>query len=69
MADAVRKGRQAHGLALPHTKLTAFLKSEIGTLAKQGVKYKDIAAKFGICRQHAGQIAIKNGVRRNGLSK
>ena len=32
------------------------------------VQYKDIAAKFGICRQHAGQIAIKNGVRRNGIS-
>ena len=68
MADAVKKGRQAKGAALPHTKLTEFLKSEITSLAKQGVQYKDIAAKFGICRQHAGQIAIKNGVRRNGIS-
>ncbi|MBF5007633.1 HNH endonuclease signature motif containing protein [Diaphorobacter caeni] len=68
MADAVRKGRHAHGSTLPHTKLTEFLKGEIADLARQGVQYKDIAAKFGICRQHAGQIAIKNGVRRNGIS-
>lgn len=69
MADAVNKGRQAQGSMLPHTKLTSFISSEIVALAKQGYQYKEIAARFGICRQHAGQIAIKNGVRRNGFSQ
>lgn len=69
MADAVNKGRQAKGPMLPHTKLTASISAEIVELAKQGHRYKDIAVRFGICRQHAGQIAIKHGVRRNGFSK
>ena len=69
MADAVAKGRHAHGSMLPHTKLTACISAEITAMAKQGHQYKEIAARFGICRQHAGQIAIKNGVRRNGFSQ
>lgn len=69
MADAVSKGRQARGSMLPQTKLTAFISAEIVALAKQGHQYQDIAARFGICRQHAGQIAIKNGVRRNGFNQ
>lgn len=69
MADAVAKDRHAHGSMLPQTKLTAFISAEIVALAKQGHQYKEIAARFGICRQHAGQIAIKNGVRRNGISQ
>lgn len=69
MADAVSKGRQARGASLPHTKLTTFITQEIAAMAKQGLPYKEIAARFGICKQHAGQIAIKNGVRRYGISK
>lgn len=69
MADAVAKGRQAKGAMLPHTKLTEFIRSEIAGLAKQGLKYKDIAIRFGITSSHAGQIAIKQGVRRNGISQ
>ena len=67
MADAVAKGRQAKGSMLPHTKLTNFVVSEIVGLAMQGVSYKEVAQRFGICRQHVGQIAIKNGVRRHGI--
>ncbi len=69
MADAVSKGRQAKGNSLPHTKITAFIADQIVTLARQGIKYTEISARFGICRQHAGQIAIKNGVRRHGISQ
>lgn len=69
MADAVAKGRQARGSMLPHTKLTPSISAEIVTMAQQGYRYKEISAHFGICRQCAGQVAIKNGVRRNGISK
>ena len=68
MADAVAKGRQARGSMLPQTKLTALVSAEIVVLAKQGHQSKNIAAQFGISRQHAGQVAIKSGVRRNGIS-
>lgn len=66
MLDAVSKGRQAKGYLLPHTKLSDLDKHEITNRAKNGEKYADIAKDFGICRQHAGMIAIKQGVRRNG---
>lgn len=69
MGDAVSKGRQAKGFALPHTKLSKADKMELVAMAASGTPYQDIAARFGICRQHAGQIAIRNGVRRNGISK
>lgn len=69
MQDAVAKGRQAKGGDLPHTKLTSSHKAEITRLAKAGIPYKEIAKKFGVCRQSAGSIAIKNGVRRNGISQ
>ncbi len=69
MRDAVSKGRQASGLKLPHTKINAFMAAEIIAMAKAGKPYKEVAQAFGICRQHVGQIAIKNGVRRNGISK
>lgn len=69
MADAVRKDRQARGAMLPQTKLSVEDRSAIVEQAKLGVPYKDIAEKFNVCRQVVGQIAIKNGVRRNGLSK
>lgn len=68
MADAVRKGRQAQGEMLPQTKITDFIRREIVRMAQEGAKYKDIAAEFGIGRHHVGQIAIKNGVRRYGIS-
>ncbi|HCP79402.1 MAG: hypothetical protein CML16_03215 [Pusillimonas sp.] len=69
MQDAVSKGRQAKGEALPNFKVTSYVKAEIVAMAKAGIPYKDVAAAFGICRQHAGYIAIQNGVRRDGISK
>ena len=69
MADAVAKGRQAKGGMLPQTLLTEQDKQEIVRLAKSGAAYNDISLAFGICKQHAGRIAITNGVRRNGISK
>lgn len=69
MRDAVRKNRQAKGFRLPHTKLTESAKAEIVSMARRGVKYKAISEKFGIHRAHAGEIAIQQGVRRNGIGK
>jgi hypothetical protein len=69
MQDAVARGRQAKGMRLPQTKITAFIEAEIVALAKANVKYADVAKLFGICPQHAGAIAIQNGVRRYGISK
>jgi hypothetical protein len=64
--DAVSKGRQAKGFMLPNTKAGPIETKEIVRRAKAGEKYKDIAETFGITKQQAGQIEIKNGVRRNG---
>ena len=69
MQDAVARGRQARGSRLPHTKVNNFVEAEIVALAKAGVKYEDVAALFGICRQHAGYVALRNGVRRYGIGK
>jgi hypothetical protein len=69
MDDAVSRGRQARGSMLPQTKVTEYIELEITAMAKAGMPYKDVASAFGICKQHAGQIAIKNGVHRNGISK
>lgn len=66
MADAVKKGRQAHGDGLPFTKPSAFIVSEIGRLASQGMSYREVAAQFGITRQHAGYVARKQGIHRHG---
>lgn len=65
MQDAVRKGRQARGGMLPQTKLSDEARAAIVAMAKAGESYHDIAAKFDICSQRAGQIAIKAGLRRN----
>ena len=69
MQDAVSKGRQAKGFALPQTKISAYVAAEITSMAKSGMAYKDIAAAFGISPQHTSHIAIKHGVRRNGFGK
>ncbi|ATH99502.1 Uncharacterised protein [Alcaligenes faecalis] len=69
MQDAVSKGRQAKGFALPQTKISAYVATEITSMAKSGMAYKDIAAAFGISPQHTSHIAIKHGVRRNGFGK
>lgn len=69
MEDAVSKGRQAKGFSLPHTKLSDKDKAEIIERSKAGVSYSEIGNSLGICKQHAGRIAIKNGVRRNGISQ
>lgn len=64
MEDAVEKGRQAKGDMLPQTKLTEMHINEIVERAAIGEPYEEIAKDFGICKQRAGQIAIKNGIRR-----
>ncbi len=69
MADAVSKGRQARGMMLPQAKLTEENKNAIVEMAVRGNPYKDIGMAFGVSRQVVGRIAIKNGVRRNGISK
>ena len=69
MQDAVSKGRQARGKMLPHTILSDEDKIEIADLARKGLMYSEIAARFGICKQHAGKIAIMSGVRRNQSQK
>lgn len=35
-------------------------------MARAGIEYKVIGNFFGICKQRAGEIALKEGVRRNG---
>jgi hypothetical protein len=69
MRDAVDRRRQARGFMLPHTKLSPFKRLEIVRLAILGEPYKSIGEKYGLCRQHIGQIAIKAGVKRNGIGK
>ena len=44
-------------------------KPAITELAKAGVPYRVIAAQYGIVPQHAGYVALNNGVRRNGIGK
>lgn len=65
MQDAVSKGRQARGKMLPRAVLSDEDKVEIANLAREGMMYSEIAARFGIGRQHAGQIAIRAGIRRS----
>lgn len=67
MADAKRNGRTAKGFDLPHTKISDDIRKYIVAMAKDGVKYKHIASEVGICRQRVGQVAIKEGIRRNGI--
>lgn len=64
MQDAVRKGRQAKGKALPQTVLDEDDKRRIVDYAASGRLYNEIAREFGIGRQHVGHIAIQNGIRR-----
>lgn len=67
MQDAVEKGRQAKGFALPQTKLSNSAKEQIVARAKNGERYASIARDFGISRQTAGRIALNDGVKRNGI--
>ena len=69
MQDAVKKQRQAKGFDLPQTKISDCAAAQIVSMAKLGIRYKDIAAVFGISRGHSGYIAITNGVKRNGIGK
>ena len=69
MRDAVSRGRQAKGSRLPQTKISEESKAAITELAKAGVPYRVIAAQYGIVPQHAGYVALNNGVRRNGIGK
>ena len=69
MRDAVAKDRQAKGFKLPITKLSESYKDLIAKRAANGESYSEIAKDFGICRQHAGYVAIKSGIRRRNVSK
>ena len=69
MEDAMRKGRTARGFFLPHAKLSDSDKEAIADLARKGVLYKEIAARYGIHRVSANSIALQKGIQRNGLSK
>lgn len=69
MEDAVDRGRQARGSMLPQTKLTDAATATLIQMAKDGVPYQAVGEVLGLCRQHVGQIAIKNGIYRYGLSK
>lgn len=60
---------QAKGATLPQTKVLGFVIEEIGRMARAGMLYKDVAKAFGITRHRVGQIAIKQGVRRRGISE
>lgn len=55
-ADMVSKGRQARGLALPQTKLTAAQVAEVQTLRGQGWLQRDIAKHFGITQGHVSEL-------------
>jgi len=66
MQDAVRKGRQARGLKLPHAKLSEADKEIILNRAKDGELYKVIAKDFGVTRHAVGYVALNAGVRRHG---
>jgi hypothetical protein len=69
MQDAVRKGRQAKGNKLPNCKITSEKLAQIIQMAIDGLPYKEIANKFMVSRYCVNNLAIKNGVRRNGISK
>lgn len=64
MQDAVSKGRQAKGFALPQTKLSEDDKRKILSRIRSGELYKDIAIDYGVTRHSIGRIAILNGIRR-----
>ena len=67
MKDASLKNRIAKGEMLPHSKVSDQDRSRIVDMAASGIKYASIAKEFGICKQAAGQIALKEGVRRHGI--
>ena len=67
MEDAVKKGRQAKGFALPQTKLSATDKAFILDRILTGESYTSIALDYDVTRQTIGKIASQNGVKkRNG---
>ena len=72
MQDAVKKGRQAKGLDLPHSKLSLLDKEKIMERVLHGDLYKDIAKDFYVTRHAIGYVAITNGIRRgkgNGIKR
>lgn len=48
--DKVAAGRQATGERLPQTKLTANQVVEVVRLLGSGVRQKDVARRFGVCK-------------------
>lgn len=64
MEDAVSKGRQARGLALPQAKLSDEDISKILSRIHSGELYKNIAKDFNVTRHSIGRVAINNGIRR-----
>jgi hypothetical protein len=55
-ADMVAKGRQARGAMKSTTILTADQVREIRLLRAAGLRQKDIAERFGVCRATIGHI-------------
>jgi hypothetical protein len=64
MQDAVSRNRQARGLSLPQTKLTADDIVVIMNRVLTGEPYKNIAQDFNVTPQLIGKHAIQQGVRR-----
>lgn len=64
MEDAVSKGRQAQGKALPQTKLTDEAVSEIVARASAGEKYGAIAQDYPVTEANIGYVVRKHIGRR-----
>lgn len=64
MEDAVSKGRQAKGNALPQTKLSEADVAEIVARAAAGEKYGKIAKDYPVTEGNVGVVARKNIGRR-----
>lgn len=62
MQDAVKKGRQARGFALPQTKLANY--DDLLARARAGESYEAIARTLGISSQLVSRVARQHGIFR-----
>jgi hypothetical protein len=65
-ADMLRKGRQARGFALPHTKLADEQIPAIFAMRREGALQREIAAAFGVSTACIGKVL--NGQRRQSVT-
>lgn len=56
LADMKKKGRNAKGFMLPHTKLSELDVEKIRGLRTAGVRVKDIATLFNVDQSHISKI-------------